>query len=157
MRSKRAQAAMEFLMTYGWAILVVLAAIGALAYFGILSPDKLLPNTFTVSGGFSPGEAKVQATGGILMSVVNNLGGDATSVNVTMNTTGGTSPACNEVNTTYAATGLANGQETALMNFCSSNTYSANDKFKADITVSYIRAGQQLTHEAKGSMTRNVE
>jgi hypothetical protein len=35
---------MEFLMTYGWAILVVLAAIGALAYFGMLSPDRFLPD-----------------------------------------------------------------------------------------------------------------
>lgn len=41
--NKRGQAAMEFLMTYGWAIVVVLAAIGALAYFGVLSPQKLLP------------------------------------------------------------------------------------------------------------------
>ena len=39
---------MEFLLTYGWAILVVLVAIGALAYFGIFNvniyyktnPDK---------------------------------------------------------------------------------------------------------------------
>jgi len=40
---KKGQAAMEFLMTYGWAILVVLAAIGALAYFGVLNPAKVLP------------------------------------------------------------------------------------------------------------------
>ncbi len=30
---KKGQGAMEFLMTYGWAILVVLVAIGALFYF----------------------------------------------------------------------------------------------------------------------------
>jgi len=36
---KKGQAAMEFLMTYGWTVLVVLAAIGVLAYFGVLSPD----------------------------------------------------------------------------------------------------------------------
>ncbi len=40
---KRGQAAMEFLMTYGWAILVVLVIIGALAFFGVMSPDTLLP------------------------------------------------------------------------------------------------------------------
>ncbi len=42
---------MEFLMTYGWAILVVLVVIGALAYFGVLSPSTLLPEkcTFPVS------------------------------------------------------------------------------------------------------------
>ena len=37
---KKGQAAMDFLMTYGWAIVVVLAAIGALWYFGVLSPNK---------------------------------------------------------------------------------------------------------------------
>ena len=53
MGSKRAQAAMEFLMTYGWAILVVLAAIGALAYFGVLSPDRFLPEKCTLPSGKS--------------------------------------------------------------------------------------------------------
>jgi hypothetical protein len=41
---RKAQAAMEFLMTYGWAILVVLVVLGALTYFGILSPQTLLPS-----------------------------------------------------------------------------------------------------------------
>ena len=48
---KRAQAAMEFLMTYGWAILVVLIAIGALAYFGVLNPDRFLPEKCVLSTG----------------------------------------------------------------------------------------------------------
>lgn len=48
---KKGQAAMEFLMTYGWAILVVLVAIGALAYFGVLSPEKFLPDKCIVSTG----------------------------------------------------------------------------------------------------------
>ena len=35
---KKSQVAMEFLMTYGWAILVVLAAVAALAYFWSSKP-----------------------------------------------------------------------------------------------------------------------
>lgn len=31
----------EFMLTYGWMILVVLAAVGALAYFGVLNPPWL--------------------------------------------------------------------------------------------------------------------
>jgi len=34
---RKGQAAIEFLVTYGWAILIVLIAIGALAYFGVLN------------------------------------------------------------------------------------------------------------------------
>ncbi len=33
----------EFIMVYGWAILVVVVAVGALAYFGLLSPNNILP------------------------------------------------------------------------------------------------------------------
>ena len=41
-KTRKSQAAMEFLMTYGWAIVVVLAAIGALAYFKVISPQDFL-------------------------------------------------------------------------------------------------------------------
>jgi len=40
---KKAQAALEFLMTYGWAFMVILVMIGALAYFGVLNPREFLP------------------------------------------------------------------------------------------------------------------
>jgi hypothetical protein len=51
-KMKKAQAAMEFLMTYGWAILVVLVVIGALAYFGILKPETSLPDRCELQQGF---------------------------------------------------------------------------------------------------------
>ena len=51
MAKRKAQAAMEFLMTYGWALLVVLVAIAALALFGILSPSRFLPDRCDVGTG----------------------------------------------------------------------------------------------------------
>ena len=41
---KKAQAAMEFLMTYSWAILAVLIVIGALATFGVFEFGNLIPD-----------------------------------------------------------------------------------------------------------------
>ena len=38
--NSKSQAAMDFLMTYAWAILVVAVILGVLAYFGILSPSR---------------------------------------------------------------------------------------------------------------------
>ncbi len=49
----RAQAALEFLTTYGWAFLVILVMIGALAYFGVLDPQKFLPNKCQFETGIS--------------------------------------------------------------------------------------------------------
>lgn len=34
---------MNFLMTYGWYIVIILVAIGALLYFGVLYPDNFKP------------------------------------------------------------------------------------------------------------------
>jgi uncharacterized protein (UPF0333 family) len=74
-RQKKGQAAMEFLMTYGWAILVVLAAIGALAYFGVLSPEKLVPERTTFSAPFPSSEAAVVTSDGtVQVALTNNYG-----------------------------------------------------------------------------------
>src|SRR3989338_6220967 len=73
---KRAQAATEFIMTYGWAILVVLAAIGALAYFGVLSPDKFLPERCTFPAGIDCIDKAVitASTGDVQIALKNNIG-----------------------------------------------------------------------------------
>ncbi len=40
----RGQASIEYLITYGWAFLVIIVAIGGLAYFGMLSPSRWVPD-----------------------------------------------------------------------------------------------------------------
>ena len=62
-KMKKGQAAMEFLMTYGWAILVVLVAIGALAYFGVLDPSRLVPERCAVGPPISCSESGVDENG----------------------------------------------------------------------------------------------
>ena len=53
MRNKRGQAALEFLTTYGWAFLVILVMIGALAYFGVLDPSRFTPQRCQVGVPFN--------------------------------------------------------------------------------------------------------
>ena len=43
MRNRKGQQALEYLITYGWAFVVILITIGAFAYFGLLSPQRYLP------------------------------------------------------------------------------------------------------------------
>ncbi len=43
MSGTRAQAALEYLVTYGWGFIAILVVVGALAYFGFLSPTRYLP------------------------------------------------------------------------------------------------------------------
>ena len=56
---------MEFLMTYGWAILIMLVVISVLFYLGVLTPHGLAPNSCTFPAGFSCYGYKV-TEGGVL-------------------------------------------------------------------------------------------
>jgi hypothetical protein len=44
---RKSQAALEFLMTYGWALLMIAILIGAIAYFGVLNPKDLISDRCT--------------------------------------------------------------------------------------------------------------
>jgi hypothetical protein len=44
-RSKKGQAALEYMITYGWAFVVIIAAISVLGYFGFLNPNKYIPES----------------------------------------------------------------------------------------------------------------
>ena len=67
---------MEFIMTYGWAILVVLVVIGALVYFGVLSPSTILGGRCTFPSKMGcVSEALIDSTANqITMSLINNVG-----------------------------------------------------------------------------------
>ncbi len=43
-QARKGQAAFEYLVTYGWAFIVIIGAIAVLAYFGFLNPQRYIPN-----------------------------------------------------------------------------------------------------------------
>ncbi|MBD3303870.1 hypothetical protein GF343_01895 [Candidatus Woesearchaeota archaeon] len=72
---EKGQAAIEFLLTYGWVILVFIIAIGALLYFGFLSPETFGQEQCEIVPGLDCQD--VQATNDELTLVIeNNLGQD---------------------------------------------------------------------------------
>jgi len=52
MKDKKSQAALEFLITYGWVLIVSLIGISSLSFFGVMNPMKLLPDVCVVDVGF---------------------------------------------------------------------------------------------------------
>jgi len=138
---KRSQAAMEFLMTYGWAILVVLAAIVALAYFGVLNPARFIPETCTLpstSGlacldfGLAPSSAS--------LFIVNGGGRDLVIENMTLgdcsNTYGFALP--DGVNHLFNITGCSFG--------------SVGEKRKLTLSISYTDPVSGFTKGASGTV-----
>ena len=73
---KKGQAALEFLTTYGWAFLVILVMISALGYFGILNPDRFLPERCNVGPEFACVEYAIydNADPNFVLIMTNNVG-----------------------------------------------------------------------------------
>jgi hypothetical protein len=139
---KRGQAAMEFLMTYGWAILVVLSAIGALAYFGVLNPSSFLPSSCTIAPGFGCDDFRITDT---FVEIVlrNGMGNNIVINNISM-------PGC-----TGIATGSLNNGEQSLfrINGCS---FPVSSRISEEIYLTYTTTSN-LAHQITGKVTGKSE
>ena len=144
----KSQAAMEFLMTYGWAILVVLAAIAALAYFGVLSPAKLLPEKCIIEAGLICKGNKVQPSQ-ITLVLANTVDGSNIIIN---------SIAVGSCSSAFSTEMVGGGQDYTFVvagGSCSNGV--AKDKFKGDITIGYTQKSTNLTKTMLGSLNSKVE
>lgn len=77
----RGQAALEFLSTYGFAFLIILVMIGALAYFGVLNPQRFLPERCVFGNEVSCRDFMLQRTGtgaDVSFFLGNNIGNTMT-------------------------------------------------------------------------------
>ncbi|MEK6934652.1 MAG: hypothetical protein AABW46_02130 [Nanoarchaeota archaeon] len=151
---RRGQAAMEFLMTYGWAILVVLIAIGALAYFGVLNPSRFLPSSCTLMPGLSCEAFKVDATaagGHIRVDIQNGIGQDLTAVSIT--TVGDSGGACTGDASTAA---VLNDGATVTHTITCAVVPTAGARFKSDLTIAYTDEGG-IAHTRTGQIVAEVE
>ena len=148
--TKKGQAALEFLMTYGWAILVVLVAIGALAYFGVLSPDKFLPSKCTLPAGIACTDHKADASAGangqVTVVLRNGMGFDTTAVGVYVS-------GCTE----STGNALSNGAQSNFVLDCAAGTLTGGSKYSGDVNVSYTNADSGIDHTVQGSLTTRAE
>ena len=161
---KKAQAALEFLTTYGWAFLVILIVIGTLAYFGILSPSRLLPNRCTFSSEFQCTNFRIRDTAvvGTLdtldLRLKNNAGAVVDVTAITLAREDGTAyPVCTTAPANPTGWGVAGVQDLAWSQ-CNFNDLAAGEKGKIILTIRYRASGAPAAYEqeAKGEIYATI-
>jgi len=142
---KKGQAAMEFLMTYGWAILAAIIAIGVLAYFGVFSPGKYVTGTAVVTPPFYVNAWNVKPAG-VTLEIKNNGGEtyDIISVDVT-----------NCATNSAGWSGVVAGATQAITVTCTTAPVTG-DSFKGDITISYRKVGSTVDLTSTGTIAEKV-
>ena len=139
---KKGQAAMEFLMTYGWAILAAVIVIGVLAISGVFSPGKYAPQACALTAPFYCNAWNAN-TAGVTVELKNQGGEEYTVASVAISGCG-----TDSTGWVVAADGLQ-----AVTVAC---VLTEGDLFKGDVTVSYTKAGSTVTLTSTGSVAKTV-
>lgn len=142
---KKGQAAMEFLMTYGWAILAAVIAIGVLAYFGVFSPGKYTTGTSIVTPPFYVNAWNAKASAGVTLELKNNGGETYNITSVTVTNCGSNAD----------STIITTGSSSTLTIICSPVLTEGNN-FKGDITIIYRKSGSGVDLTSTGTIAEKI-
>ena len=154
----RAQAAIEFLTTYGWAVVIMLSVMTVMFYLGFFSPTTVAPKSCVFPAGLSCSGYRISDGGNLTLVLVQNTG-------YTINITG---IACGESDNAAAepiAGGVRvyNGEMVTLTATCTtgidgSSTPPGEGKyFKGNIFIWYTNEGTNLDHKSAGEISYRVE
>ncbi|MBR9705386.1 hypothetical protein GOV12_08280 [Candidatus Pacearchaeota archaeon] len=151
-KNKKGQAAMEFLMTYGWAILAAVIAIGVLAYFGVFSPGKYITGNAVVNPPFYITAANAKAShgadGGVQIALKNNGGENYDIHNIVIGNCGNYTGAPDAI--------LADTTSTITIDCTVGNHLDVGDNIKGDITITYQKVGVAVDLTSTGTVAQKV-
>jgi len=140
--NKRGQAALEFLMTYGWAILsaiIVIGALGSYFYINDGGTDRVIINE-----PFSGLASQVNATH-VILEIENKVSWDLTSVAVNVSGAGCTETTIGDMPSSTTA---------SIVRIPCSGISGSN--FRGDITIKYLKPGSSLEQKATGQVSGPV-
>ena len=147
-KRKKGQAAMEFLMTYGWAILAAIIAIGILAYFGVFRAS-LSPAAAYIGAPFYIDSWTVQQYN--VQMQVRNAGESSTLQNFTI------TPKGSDV---YCMTGnnfpVSISQNSVVLKV-NCVPLTVGSPFVGELSLIYRKPNSNILFETRGSIQENVK
>ncbi len=152
-KNKRSQSALEYMMTYGWAILIIVIVAVVLYSMGIFSPSSFLSfSGITGLSGFQPASAACASNGQMIVKLSNSLGYQVSVSSINVTTSSGVSVTQPE----SATLNPGQTQEFLVFGICPKTSGSS---FSDTITVAYTEPSQpipgpySLSGTAKGTST----
>ena len=155
---KKGQVAIEFLMTYGWAILVAIIAIAVLAYYGVFNASKLVSDVFAVDppfkamGGQVIDGSALNASDSIKLELYNRAGETITLSTIAISgctTTAGLAPDVTSYNP-------GDTKNTTIICDSPTDLGSPGALFKGDISVKYTSQSSTLIQQSKGIINARI-
>ena len=147
MLGKKGQSALEYLMTYGWAILIIIIVGGVLYYYGVFSPSKLVGESKV---GFNKVEIDswaVDAANENVSFIFENRAGK--KITITNTSVGGT--------WTNTSITMAEGGKSTIFESVDCPDIDAGDAYRWDVTIYYyIESFSGTTFKSSGTLSGTV-
>lgn len=140
-RTKKGQSAMEYLMTYGWAILIVIIVAAVLFSLGVFNPSTFQQTAAVGFSGFNVPAGGFQvssATGTLTMQITNGVGSQITV------TESGANIGSTHIMNTGGTTVVGPGQTTTLT-FASIGSFTPGAAYTANVNITYTNDNTGLT------------
>ena len=146
---RKGQTALEYLMTYGWAILIVIVAIGALYALGLTKTCRWVGTQVSgfSGGGFEVSTPRFDASDGQLVFDLKRIGASTVTVTSATGTFKTTTSTWDPAD--YSA---ATGNVT-IATFTGFTGTTSGDCYSVDTTVNYLEGGRTFTAAGKVSGT----
>ena len=138
---KKSQVAMEFLMTYGWAILIILIVIAVIISTGVFNPK--IPNTCTSVSPITCYDVKMDTNGNIFFTLTSSDTQSALINQVTLN---------NPVVSPGTCTPQPNNVQNDIIqsfncDLLGTGTLQQGIRFDAAASITYILLGGTNSHD----------
>ena len=161
--NNRGQASLEYLFTYGWALLGIMIAIGALMYFGVFDTDNLRGRECTFPPGvtcqeFQLGDAQVDDS--LALDLRNTYGATINVTQMRMDSDAlGDNINCDLATGSIPGSGYVWEQENITRFVCTppSTNYYEGDTYEMIVTINFTQANHTYPHYTKGTVVATAQ
>ncbi len=152
MKFRKGQAALDFLMTYGWAIALVVIIAAVLFALGIFDVSNFVGSKAAGFSGVAVSGWKLAPTGNLSMKVSNQVGQPITvsAVNATIGTS-----TVSLVNTT-SQFNLSTGQQSSEISATGFGNPTVGSGYTAKVTIVYTDLTSGFSYTTTGTLTGKV-
>jgi len=153
MATVKAQSAIEFLMTYGWAILIVLSVVAVLFYTGVFNPSTVAPTMCVLGAGFACQGYLIDTAGNLTIDLGQSTGNSVNITGIACDTS--SSPTSwKSVSQT-----IENGRHAVITGVpCKKDGAApkAGDYYKGTIFINYTDKETGMSHKVKGEVSYKI-
>lgn len=152
---KKSQIALEFLSTYGWALLVITLTVSTLYYFGVFDFAKFLPQKCLFPSQFKCSDFSLMPSE-VRIKLTNNLGEDVKVTSMQITNDAVTPISCTAPSVPFDWT--ATTDKDLSFTGCSGGGYITNQRTELKITMSYyaINTPSKPVHIISGKINGRV-